>query len=105
MNYQYKKENGGLKVYLMDDGRKVSDFEFNKEECKELYANLCEVLFDDLLEKNKDVLYRLKNNIPPPKMVSIDKVISFLNSTDFCHYYNREFIEQFKQAMEEINYE
>ena len=100
MNYQYKKENGGLKVYLMDNGHKVSDFEFNKKECNELYANLCEVLFDDLLEKNKDVLYRLKNNIPPPKMVSLDEVCSWLR----MQFYNDdadELIEDLKKVMED----
>lgn len=106
MVYSYSKKNGGLKVYLMDNGRTVSDFEFSKEECKELYANLCEVLFDDILEKNKDVLYRLKNNIPAPKMVSLYKVCEWLNN-NLIDYWSRQnghpatFINDFKRAMEE----
>lgn len=31
----------------------------------------------------------------------IAKACVFLESTDFCKYYNREFIEEFKKAMEE----
>lgn len=107
MNYSYSKENGGLKAYLIDNGRIVSGFEFSKEECEELYANLCEVLFDDLLEKNKDVLYRLKNNIAPPKMVSIDKACEWLKD-NYPYYFEHTSIEseltfgeEFRKAMEE----
>ena len=32
---------------------------------------------------------------------TIDKVVKLLENTDFCQYYNKEFIEQFKNAMEE----
>ena len=31
----------------------------------------------------------------------IEKMCVFLESTDFCKYYNREFVEEFKKAMED----
>ena len=31
----------------------------------------------------------------------IDKAVKFLKSTDFCQYYNKEFIDEFRRKMEE----
>lgn len=31
----------------------------------------------------------------------IGKAVKFLESTDFCKYYNQEFIEEFRRKMEE----
>ena len=31
----------------------------------------------------------------------IDKACEWLSQTDFCHYYNKEFIDAFRKAMEE----
>ena len=32
----------------------------------------------------------------------IDKACEWLSQTDFCHYYNKEFIDDFRKAMEEL---
>ena len=31
----------------------------------------------------------------------IEKACEWLSQTDFCHYYNKEFIDDFRKAMEE----
>lgn len=31
----------------------------------------------------------------------IDKTVKFLKSTDFCQYYNKEFVNEFIRKMEE----
>lgn len=31
----------------------------------------------------------------------VENACKFLESTDFCHYYNKEFIEEFKRQMED----
>ena len=32
---------------------------------------------------------------------TIEKAVKFLESTDFCKYYNQEFIDEFRRKMEE----
>lgn len=49
-----------------------------EEQLEELYIAICQHLFDNLLEQNKDILMRLKNNEPAPKMINSDKVIEWL---------------------------
>ena len=44
----------------------VVNFVLDEKECEKLYLEICGFLFDNLLERNKDILVRLKNNVPPP---------------------------------------
>ena len=59
-----------------------------EKQLEELYLEICQYLFDNLLEQNKDVLMRLKNNEPAPKMINSDKVIAWLvaNICDYEYY-------------------
>lgn len=49
-----------------------------QEQLEELYLKICQHLFDNLLEQNKDLLMRLKNNEPAPKRLDSNKVIAWL---------------------------
>ena len=80
MDILTEKTNKGLHLYFKECGRSVSDFELSDRMVEVLYLQLCNHLFDNLLEQNKDVLMRLKHNKPAPKKLDADKVIAWLRT-------------------------
>ena len=80
MDILTEKTKHGLCVYFSENGRKMSNFFFTEQEAQILYAELCNYLFDNLLEQNKDVLMRLKYNKLAPKKLDADKVIAWLRT-------------------------
>lgn len=53
-------------------------YTLTEKQLMELYLVICQHLFDNLLEQSRDMLMRLKNNEPAPKMLNSDKVIKWL---------------------------
>ena len=60
-------------------------YTLTKKQLEELYIEICQHLFDNLLEQNKDILFRLKYNIPAPKKLDADKVIAWLTHRNLNH--------------------
>ena len=104
MDILTEKTNKGLHLYFKECGRSVSDFELSDRMVEVLYLQLCNHLFDNLLEQNKDLLQRLKNNEPAPRMINSDKVIEWFynNSTLYlAKWCKTEYIiKQFKKDFE-----
>ena len=88
-----------------------------KEECPtDTYEGRCKLFwfeqflsFLDTLEakevdeeyNGKAMLYVLEKGVKLGRRELIDKACEWLSQTDFCHYYNKEFIDAFRKAMEE----
>lgn len=53
-------------------------FTLTEKQLKKLYLVISQHLFDNLLEQSKDILMRLRNNEPAPKILNSDKVIKWL---------------------------
>ena len=62
-------------------------YTLTKEQLEELYIEICQHLLDNLLEQNKDILIRLKNNEPAPKIIDVNKVIDWLDY-NICNAYD-----------------
>lgn len=86
-------------VQLVDNLPFIS--RLTEEQLTELHLKICEHLFDNLLEQNKDLLQRLKNNEPAPKTVNAEDVLEWLGNnpatfgTRWCK--TEIIIEQFKK--------
>ena len=55
-------------------------FTLTEKQLKELYLVICQHLFNNLLEQSKDILMRLRNNEPVPKMLNSDRVINWMKT-------------------------
>ena len=75
-----------IKVWLNNDTPYEFNYE-NREKAKEDFAKFKKYLNED---DEKIINEKL-----------IDKACEWLANTDFCKYYNREFIDVFRKAMEE----
>lgn len=75
-----------IKVWLNNDTPYEFNYE-NREKAKEDFAKFKKYLNED---DEKIINEKL-----------IDKACEWLSQTDFCHYYNKEFIDNFRKAMEE----
>lgn len=75
-----------IKVWLNNDTPYEFNYE-NREKAKEDFAKFKKYLNED---DEKIINEKL-----------IDKACEWLSQTDFCHYYNKEFIDAFRKAMEE----
>lgn len=53
-------------------------FTLTEKQLNELYFTISQHLLNNLLEQNRDVLMRLRNNEPAPKILNSDKVIKWL---------------------------
>ena len=82
------------------------------EDCKDsALQNLCgnllhfidtlEVKEVDLEYNGKAMLHVLTKGVEQGKREILDKACKWLSQTDFCRYYNKEFIDVFRKAMEE----
>lgn len=75
-----------IKVWLNSDTPYEFNYE-NREKAKEDFAKFKKYLNED---DEKIINEKL-----------IDKACKWLSQTDFCRYYNKEFIDVFRKAMEE----
>lgn len=75
-----------IKVWLNNDTPYEFNYE-NREKAKEDFAKFKKYLNED---DEKIINEKL-----------IDKACKWLSQTDFCRYYNKEFIDVFRKAMEE----
>lgn len=75
-----------IKVWLNNDTPYEFNYE-NREKAKEDFAKFKKYLNED---DEKIINEKL-----------IDKACGWLSQTDFCRYYNKEFIDVFRKAMEE----
>ena len=95
MQIEKKTQEGKEPLYYvqMNDDLPFG-YVLTQKQLEELYLEICQHLFDNLIEQNKDILTRLKNNEPAPKMLNSDKVIGWLvaNICDFEYY-----VKRFKQ--------
>lgn len=78
MDFTTEIEKGHIHLYCWENGRKVSDFVLEFEEARHLAYALLPIVLDNILEQYEDILQRLENNKPAPKMISADKVIEWL---------------------------
>ena len=75
-----------IKVWLNSDTPYEFNYE-NREKAKEDFAK-----FKKYLNKDDEKIINEK---------LINKACKWLSQTDFCRYYNKEFIDVFRKAMEE----
>lgn len=88
-----KMREGKQPLYYMQINDNLP-FTLTEKQLEELYLVICQHLFDNLLEQNKDILMRLKNNEPAPKLINSDKVIEWLVANIRDYEY---FVEWFKK--------
>ena len=86
-------------------------YDYATEELKKNRLTACEHMTEEEAEREQRfVINFLSKNFRTPtfsdcieitRQQMIDKAVKFLESTDFCQYYNKEFIDEFRKAMEE----
>lgn len=95
MDFSTDIENRKIHLYCWENERKVSDYVLEFEEVQNLVHALSLVLFDNILEQNKDVLIRLKDNEPAPKWIKADDVEEWLKDQACCGWIEDIEIEKF----------
>lgn len=70
-------------------------YTLTEKQLEELYVMICQHLFDNLLEQNKDILMRLKNNEPAPKLINSDNAIEWIRKN--WPYQVKDAVNKFKK--------
>lgn len=86
-------------------------YDYATEELEKNRLTACDNMTEEEVEREQRFVFDfLKKNSRTPtfsdcieitRREMIENVVKFLKSTDFCKYYNKEFIDEFRRKMEE----